>query len=194
MLSPRMAPRGLYARRPGDQEPDRRDGRRFRGKGGADRGSATAEQRGQRRGKGHRRQTLEDRPLCPLTACKRRAFLARADVRPQSTLFRSRQSSIQLFRECELRLVARQRSIELLAQRTPRTEDQRLDGADGDPDDLRDLGIRASFELTHDERGTLIERELAECAPDVGGARSLLLGNERTDAVVELNFVRPAGG
>src|SRR2546427_13174899 len=130
----------------------------------------------------------------PLAACERRAFLARAQVRAQRRLLRARQSSVQLFRECELRLVARQRSLELLAERAPRAEDQRLACAAGDAEDLRDLRIRASLELAHDECGTLIERELAERASDVGGARSLLLGNERADAVVELNLVRPARG
>src|SRR5438128_4441854 len=115
-------------------------------------------------------------------------------MRAQGSLLRARQPAVELLRERELGLAARQRPLELLAQGAARAEDQGLDGADRDAQDLRDLRVRASLELAHHERCALVERKLAQRAADVLGARPLVLGNEGGNAVVELDLGRPARG
>src|SRR5260221_9049988 len=89
-------------------------------------------------------------------------------------------------------LVARQRAFELLAERTPRAEDERFDGRRRQTEDLADLGVRATLELTHDDRGALVEREVPERAADVFRRRCLVVvGHEPVgDVEVELNLFR----
>src|SRR3712207_7679898 len=41
---------------------------------------------------------------------------------------------------------------------------------------LGDLRVRPPLELAHDERGALVERELAERAPDLLGRRHVVVG------------------
>src|SRR5205823_2637595 len=83
--------------------------------------------------------------------------------------------SVELPRDGKLRLAAGERRLELLAQRATRPEDDGLDGARRELQDLGDLGVGTPLELAHDERGPLVERELSERAPDVLGARRFLL-------------------
>ena len=103
---------------------------------------------------------------------------------PRSEL--GRRCSLQA-RERELCLLAREAALELLAESPARAEDEGLDGADGDIEDLGDLGVRAALELAHDERGALVEAEEPEGAADLARARHVAvvggrpgLGSRRT--------------
>src|ERR687888_2020197 len=116
-------------------------------------------------------------------------------MRPQRAAFGARQTPIELARDRKLRLAARQRSLELLAEGAAGPEEQRFDRRHGDLEDLRDLRIGPALELAHDDRRALVEREVAERALDVLRARpALLLGREVTDLVVELDLVGSARG
>src|SRR6266487_1993315 len=119
-------------------------------------------------------------------------------MRAQSALLRARQPPVELAGDRKLRLAARERRLELLAQRAPRTEDQRLHRARRQLEDLCDLRVRASLELAHHERGALVERQVAERAANVLGARAFLLIGSADQAVadvlVERNLLRPARG
>ena len=97
-------------------------------------------------------------------------------------------------RERELRLVAGEAALELLAERAAGAEDQGLDGADRDVEDLGDLGVGAAFELAHDERGALVEGEEAEGAADLVGGRDVgVVGRRGARAsLVELDLLRSA--
>ena len=193
LRTPRVVPRGLQARAR-DEQAERRHGRGLRRDGGADRGSTAAEERRQRRGERHGRETSERRPLRTLAPCKRLALRAGAQMRAQRSPLRPRQPAVELLRERKLGFAAGQRSLELLAQRTARAKDQRLDCADRESEDVGDLGIRPSLELPHDERGALVECQLPERAADVVRARPVVLGNEHRDTVFELDLGRPARG
>ena len=84
-------------------------------------------------------------------------------------------------------------ALELLAQRTARAEDQRLDGARRQVEDLGDLRVRASLELPHHQRGALVEGEVAERAPDVLAARCVVVRDRVADVVLEGDLGRPPG-
>src|SRR5207247_2366508 len=87
--------------------------------------------------------------------------------------------------------VAAQAALELLAEGAPGAEDEGLDGAEGHVEHVCDLGIRASFELAHDQGGALVEGEEAERAADLGGGGNVgALGRGCWEGVVE----RAVGG
>src|SRR5207237_9365334 len=112
---------------------------------------------------GERRQRTA---LGALAASERRAFRALAEVCAQPSTLLAGEASVQLARDCELGLSAGQRSLELLAERTPCAENQRLDGARREVEDPRDLRVAPPLELAHHECGALVEREMAERTPD----------------------------
>ena len=83
--------------------------------------------------------------------------------------------------------------LELLAERAAGAEDERLDGADREAEDLGDLLVGAALELAHDERGTLVEGEVAERAAEVLGAAASSSSLDRLgERLVELDLVRAA--
>jgi hypothetical protein len=85
--------------------------------------------------------------LGPLAPRQGGALGAFAQVGAELGLLRARQRLVELLRDGELGLGARQRALELLAQRAPRAEDECLDRARREPEDLADLGVRASLDL-----------------------------------------------
>ena len=96
-------------------------------------------------------------------------------------------------REGELGLLAGEPALELLAESAAGAEDQGLDRADGEVEDLGDLGVRAAFELAHDERGALVEREEAERTADLAcGGDVCVVGCRGGEALVELDLLRAA--
>jgi hypothetical protein len=95
--------------------------------------------------------------------------------------------------EGELGFLAREPALELLAESAAGAEDQGLDGADGKVEDLGDLGVGTAFELPHDERGALVEREEAERAADLACRGNVgVVGRGGGDALVELDLLRSA--
>src|SRR5581483_7816424 len=102
-----------------------------------------------------------------LAARERRTVRALAQVRAQLRALGPRELAVELFREGELCLGARERALELFPQRAPSAEDERLDRAHRDAEHLGDLGVRASLDLAEHDRCALVEREVAERAPDV---------------------------
>ena len=105
---------------------------------------------------------------------------------------RSRRPSSWL-RDGELGLVAGDPFLELLAERAPGAEDQGLDGAHGELEDLGDLLVAAPLELAHDEGGSLVEGEVAERAADVLGGEGVVLDDcGFGELLLEDDLVRPA--
>src|SRR5205823_4723367 len=125
----------------------------------------------ERGGQWERRDALEPRPPRALAPRERRAVRARAQVCPELAALRLREAPVELPRERQLGLAARQRALELLAERAPGPEDEGRHGALGEPQDRRDLPVRAAVELAHHERGALVERQLAERLAEVLGRR-----------------------
>ena len=131
-------------------------------------------------------------PLRPLPARERRAVGALAQVRAQLRALGPREIAVELFREGELCVGARERALELFPQRAPSAEDERLDRAHRDAEHLGDLRVRASLDLAEHDRCALVEREVAERAPDVLCSRRVVVVDERVgDVVVELHLLRP---
>ena len=114
-------------------------------------------------------------------------------MRAKLAPLRSRQPAVELARDRKLRFAARQRPLELFAQSAACTEDERLDGACGDVEDLGDLRVRTSLELAHDERGALVEREMAECPADVVAGGQVVVDDRVRDVVLERDLRRSAG-
>src|SRR6185437_7112404 len=92
-------------------------------------------------------------------------------MRAQLAALLPRQAAVELTRDRELRFAAGDRSFELFAQRTACTEDERLDCARRDLEDLGDLSVRAPLELAHHECRPLVEGEMTERASDVVARR-----------------------
>src|SRR5437773_4756164 len=115
-------------------------------------------------------------------------------MRAQCSLVVAPEASVELLRDRQLGLTARQGCLQLLAQRASRPEDERLHRARREIEDLADLGVRTSFELAHAERGALIEREVPERATDVLAARRVVvrLHELRADVVLVRDLRRPA--
>ena len=118
---------------------------------------------------------------------------ALAKVRAELAPLRSWQPTVQLARDRKFRFAACQRPFELLAQGAARTKDERLDGARRDVQDLGDLGVRASLELAHDERGALVEPEVAQCAADVLAGGQIVVDDRVRDVVLERDLRRSTG-
>ena len=137
-------------------------------------------------------RAAQGRPLRPLPPRERRAVRALAQVGAQLRALGPRKVSVQLLRERDLRVVTRERAFQLLPQRAPRAEDERLDRAHRDAEHLGDLRVRASLDLAEHDRCALVEREVAERAPDVLCSRRVVVVDERVgDVVVELHLLRP---
>src|SRR5262249_14245813 len=90
--------------------------------------------------------------------------------------------------------MAREVLLELLAKGLPRAEEQGLERGDADAEHLGDLGVRAAFELAHDEGGSLIRGQLPERATEILDRRPRRLVGRLTvpGALVELDLVGPA--
>src|SRR5439155_3372680 len=82
--------------------------------------------------------------------------------------------------------------LELLAEGATSAEDQRLDRAHGEAEDLGDLLVGAALELAHDERGALVEGEVAERTPDVLGGDRVLFDDRLGQLFVQLDLGGPA--
>jgi hypothetical protein len=87
--------------------------------------------------------------------------------------------------------VAREGALELLPQRPAGTEDEGLDRADRNVEDLGDLLVRARLDLAHDEGRALIEGDAAERAADLGGRRARLVGHGLLGGVAQVDVLRP---
>jgi len=136
-------------------------------------------------------ETAQGRLLCPLPAREGRAVRALAEMGAQLRALGPGELAIELLRDRELGARARERALELLSQRTPCPEDERLDRAHRYAEHLGDLGVRAPFDFAQDDRRPLVEREVAECALDVLRLRAVVLLDERVgDVVVELHLLR----
>src|SRR5918911_1724600 len=104
-------------------------------------------------------------------------------MRPKGALLLAAEAPVELARDGELCFATGEPTLELLAERAARSEDQRLDRARRDLEDFGDLRVGAAFELAHHERGPLVEREVAERAADVLRSRRLVVGRELRDLV-----------
>src|SRR6266516_3866020 len=111
---------------------------------------------------------------------------------PESSALAARQASVELARDRELSVVAGDSLLELLAEGATSAEDQRLDGAHGEAEDLGDLLVGAALELAHDERGALVECEVAERTPDVLGGDRVLFDDRLGQLLVQLDLGGPA--
>ena len=152
-----------------------------------------AEERIERRGERDQGQRLDRSALGPLPAGEAGAVLALAQVGAQCATLRAGEPVVELARDRELGLVAGDPFLELLAEGAAGAEDQRLDGAHRQAEDLGDLLVGAALELAHDERGPLVEGEVAERAADVLGADPLLLLERRFgELLVQRDLVRAA--
>src|SRR5207248_3792414 len=120
------------------------------------------------------------------------AFLALSEVGPESSALAARQAPVELARDRELGVVAGDSLLELLAERAAGAEDQRLDCAHGEAEDLGDLLVGAALELAHHERGALVEGEVAKRAADVLGADRVLFDVRLGELLVQLDLVRAA--
>src|SRR5439155_12381824 len=96
----------------------------------------------------------------------------------------------QRARAGELGLVAGDPLLELPAEGAAGAEDQRLDRADRDAEDLGDLLVGAALELAHDECGSLAEGDVAQRATDVLGADAVLVDHGLGELLVQLDLVR----
>jgi hypothetical protein len=77
----------------------------------------------------------------------------------------------------------------LHAQRLPPAEDEGLDGRYRDADRVGDLGVRTPFELTHDERCPLVERQTSESPQNTCDVRPVGFGKrELLDMILERHF------
>ena len=86
---------------------------------------------------------------------------------------------------------ARSSGLDRTAKSAPRAEDKGFDRTARDVEDLSDLGIRASFELAHDECGALVEGEEAEGVADLAGRGDVaVLGRRLGEVLVELDLLR----
>ena len=136
----------------------------------------------------------ERRPLRTLAPGDGRAGRALAQVGPELRALGPGDGLVQLFRDEELGVRARDRALELLAQRAPRPEDERLDRARGQPEHVGDLRVRAPFDLAQHDGRPLVEREVSERPADVLCRRPLVVGGGDLvgDVVVQLDLLRPA--
>src|SRR4029077_7702109 len=156
--------------------------------------TAPAEERHERTGDRNEGKRLERASLGSLPPGETGALRALAQVCAQLSALLPRQTSVELPRDRELRFAAGDRSFELLAQRTACTEDEGLDCARRDLEDLGDLGVRAPLELAHHEGRTLVESEMTERAPDVVARRSGVVADRVGDVVLEGHLGRTPGG
>ncbi len=141
----------------------------------------------------HGAEVLERGALGSLSTLEDGAVLALAEVSAERASLGARQLRSLETRERELGLLARQPALELLAESAAGAEDQGLDRADGEVEDLGDLGVRAAFELAHDEGGALVEREEAESTADLACRGDVcVLGCRGGEALVELDLLRAA--
>ena len=155
----------------------RDDGRRLRREPESPRGGAA--------------ERPERRPLGALAPGDGRARRALPQVGSKPRALRSRNRLVQLLRDVELRLGARDRAFQLLPQRAPSAEDERLDRARAQAEHFGDLRVRAPFDLTQHDRGALVEGEMAECAADVLRRRAVVGGGDLVrHVVVELDLLR----
>jgi hypothetical protein len=139
-------------------------------------GGAGAQERAKRCGQRCGGKILEGGALRTTPALEHRAVLALAQVRAEaSALSRGEAACVQL-RERDLGLLAGEAPLELLAERATRTEEQSLDSREGEFEYLADLRVRTAFELSHDERGALVEVEEAERIADLYRGRDILVG------------------
>src|SRR5690349_16650759 len=176
---------GRYDPGAADHETRGDRGCRFEREPGADGGAAAAEERAERARNRNQGQRLDRAALRALTARERCTLGTLAQMRPQLPALLPRQAPVELPRDRELGLAAGQRALELFAQRAPGPEDQRLDRARRDVEDLGDLGIRPALQLAHDERRALVEGEVPEGAPDVLRARRLVVEERVGDVVLK---------
>ena len=96
----------------------------------------------------------------------------------EALAFSPRQASVERARDGLLRLLAGDDLLQLLGQRTSRTEEQRLERGRRDFHDARDLGVRASLELAEDECLALGRRYATQRVDDGGerGSLGLVVG------------------
>ena len=133
----------------------------------------------------------EGGPLAALAAGEGRALRAFAQVGAELRALGPGERLVELLRDRELGLRARERALQLLSQRPTRTEDERLDGADGEAEHVGDLRIRTPFDLAQDDRRALVEREMAERTADVVRCGCVVVDELVCDVVVERHLLRP---
>ena len=104
----------------------------------------------------------------------RRSPCTRADARGAAALGGG-EAALDQLRERELGLLAGEPAFELLAERAAARGRAGSRRRRRTVEDLADLGVRAAFELAHDERGALVEAEEAERA-DLFRGRDVLVG------------------
>src|SRR5262249_17505392 len=111
--------------------------------------------------------------LLVLEGLEARAGGTGVDVLLQTLAFLSREPPIEEPRYVLLRPGARDEVVELLGQRAPGPEEERLEGAGGDPEHLRDLGVRPAFDLAHHDRLALRHGDATEGSHQLGDGRSV---------------------
>ena len=106
----------------------------------------------------------------------------------------ARQAAVEAARQAGLGLGARELPLERLGERPAGAEDERLERALGHVHDLRDLGVRATLELAHDESRALAGRQMLKRAQDVRCGLLAALGCRFDQGLVELDLQRLAFG
>ena len=103
-----------------------------------------------------------------------------------------REAAVELLRHRELGALTGDDVLELVREGAPGAEEQRLERRGGDPEQLRDLLVRAALELAHHERLALRGRDLLQSL-DEAVELDLLVRHPGRDVADELDL-RRAGG
>src|SRR5580765_5970385 len=160
-----------------------RYGRLEREAGSHDGTAAPAEERHERTGDRNEGKRLERASLGSLPPGETGALRALAEMRAQLSALLPRQTSVELARDRELRFAAGDRSFELFAQRTACTEDEGLDCARRDLEDLGDVVLEGHLGWT--------PRGLAEPLPAdvVGDSDQPVLGLLRPASLLDVGAI-----
>ena len=114
--------------------------------------------------------------LMPLLEARElRAVGALGEVVSHPPALLAAEPSVDRLRDGELRLGARELVRELFRERTPGPEEQRLERTRCHAEDLRDLGVRATLELTEDDRLTLLRGDLRKRCEQLADARAIVV-------------------
>ena len=136
-------------------------------------------------------QPAQRSAMALLEARELRAVGALGEVVAEPAALLAAKAPVDGLRDGELGLGARELLLELLGERAARAEEQGLERACRDAEDLRDLGVRTALELAQDDRLALLGRDLRERGEELADARAVLVRLAAGDPVVELDRSRP---
>ncbi len=111
----------------------------------------------------------------------------------EAPLLLAGEPAVELLRHRELGALARHEILELVRERPSGSEEEGLERGRGEPEQLRDLVVRASLELPEHERLALRRRDPLECAHELFEL-DIVLDRHRGDVLDELDLGRSRGG